>query len=39
MIKEVFPYDNKNLTRSIKFDKSTLYEKMLPSIALIAISN
>ena len=39
MIKEIFPYDNKNLTRSIKFDKSTLYEKMLPSIALIAVSN
>ena len=39
MIKEIFPYDNKILTRSIKFDKSTLYEKMLPSIALIAVSN
>ena len=39
MIKEIFPYNNKNLTRSIKFDKSTLYEKMLPSIALIAVSN
>ena len=39
MIKEIFPYDNKNLTRSIKFDKSTLYEKMLPSIALIAVLN
>ena len=39
MIKEIFPYDKKNLTRSIKFDKSTLYEKMLPSIALIAVSN
>ena len=39
MIKEIFPYDNKNLTRSKKFDKSTLYEKMLPSIALIAVSN
>ena len=39
MIKEIFPYDNKNLTRSIKFNKSTLYEKMLPSIALIAVSN
>ena len=39
MIKEIFPYDNKILTRSVKFDKSTLYEKMLPSIALIAVSN
>ncbi len=39
MIKEIFPYNNKNLTRSIKFDKSSLYEKMLPSIALIAVSN
>ena len=39
MIKEIFPYDKKNLTRSIKFDKSTLYEKMLPSIALIAVLN
>jgi len=39
MIKEIFPYNNKNLTRSIKFDKSTLYEKMLPSITLIAVSN
>ena len=39
MIKEIFPYDNKILTRSIKFDKSTLYEKMLPSIALIAVSD
>ena len=39
MIKEIFPYDKKILTRSVKFDKSTLYEKMLPSIALIAVSN
>ena len=39
MIKEIFPYDNKILTRSVKFDKSTIYEKMLPSIALIAVSN
>ena len=39
MIKEIFPYDNKILTRSVKFDKSTLYEKMLPSIALIAVSD
>ena len=39
MIKEIFPYDNKILTRSVKFDKSTLYEKMLPSITLIAISD
>ncbi len=39
MIKEIFPYENKNLTRSVKFDKSTLYEKMLPSIALIAVSD
>ncbi|WP_440936793.1 trypsin-like peptidase domain-containing protein [Candidatus Pelagibacter sp.] len=39
MIKEIFPYDNKILPRSVKFDKSTLYEKMLPSIALIAVSN
>jgi S1-C subfamily serine protease len=39
MIKEIFPYNNKILTRSVKFDKSTLYEKMLPSIALIAVSN
>ncbi len=39
MIKEIFPYNNKILTRSVKFDKSSLYEKMLPSIALIAVSN
>lgn len=39
MIKEIFPYDNKILPRSVKFDKSTLYEKMLPSIALIAVSD
>ena len=39
MIKEIFPYDKKILTRSVKLDKSTLYEKMLPSITLIAISD
>ena len=38
-IKKIFPYDNKILPQSAKFDKSTLYEKMLPSIALIAVSN
>ena len=39
MIKKIFPYNNKILPQSAKFDKSTLYEKMLPSIALIAVSN
>ena len=37
MIKEVFKHKKSIPMKSIKFDKSTLYEKKLPSIALIVV--
>ena len=37
MIKKVFQHKKSIPINSIKFDKSTLYEKKLPSIALIVV--
>tara|TARA_B100000287_G_scaffold433235_1_gene494474 strand:+ start:2395 stop:3900 length:1506 start_codon:yes stop_codon:yes gene_type:complete len=37
MIKEVFEHKKGVPVKSAKFDKSTIYEKMLPSIALVVV--
>ncbi len=37
MIKEVFEHEKGIPLKSVKFDKSTIYEKMLPSIALVVV--
>ena len=37
MIKEVFKHDKSVPVKSAKFDKATIYEKMLPSIALVVV--
>ena len=37
MIKEVFKHDKGVPVKSAKYDKATIYEKMLPSIALVVI--
>jgi S1-C subfamily serine protease len=37
MIKEVFKHDKSVPVKSIKYDKATIYEKMLPSIALVVV--
>jgi S1-C subfamily serine protease len=37
MIKEVFKHDKSVPVKSAKFDKVTIYEKMLPSIALVVV--
>ena len=37
MIKEVFDYKKSVPIKSAKYDKATIYEKMLPSIALIVV--
>ena len=37
MIKEVFKHDKSVPVKSAKYDKATIYEKMLPSIALVVV--
>ena len=37
MIKEVFKHDKSVPVKSVKYDKATIYEKMLPSIALVVV--
>ena len=37
MIKEVFEYKKGVPVKSVKFDKASIYEKMLPSIALVVV--
>lgn len=37
MIKEVFKHDKSIPVKSAKYDKATIYEKMLPSIALVVV--
>ena len=37
MIKEVFKHDKGVPVKSAKYDKATIYEKMLPSIALVVV--
>jgi hypothetical protein len=37
MIKEVFKHDKSIPVKSVKYDKATIYEKMLPSIALVVV--
>ena len=37
MIKEVFKHDKSVPIKSVKYDKATIYEKMLPSIALVVV--
>lgn len=37
MIKEVFEHQKGVPVKSVKFDKATIYEKMLPSIALVVV--
>ena len=37
MIKEVFKHEKSVPVKSVKYDKVTIYEKMLPSIALVVI--
>ena len=37
MIKEVFKHDKSVTVKSVKYDKATIYEKMLPSIALVVV--
>ena len=37
MIKEVFEHEKGVPVKSTKFDKATIYEKMLPSIALVVV--
>jgi len=36
-IKEVFKHDKGVPVKAAKFDKATIYEKMLPSIALVVV--
>jgi len=37
MIKEVFKHDKSVPVKSANYDKATIYEKMLPSIALVVV--
>ena len=37
MIKKVFEHEKSIPVKSAKFDKATIYEKMLPSIALVVV--
>ena len=37
MIKKVFEHKKSVSVKSVKFDKATIYEKMLPSIVLVAV--
>ena len=37
MIKEVFKHEKSVPVKSVKYDKATIYEKMLPSIALVVV--
>ena len=37
MIKEVFKHKRSIPVKSIKYDKSTIYEKMLPKIAIVVV--
>ena len=37
MIKKVFKHEKSVPVKSVKYDKVTIYEKMLPSIALVVI--
>ena len=37
MIKKVFEHKKGVPVKSAKYDKSTIYEKMLPSIALVVV--
>ena len=37
MIKEVFKFNKTTPVNNVKFDKSTLYQKMLPSIAIVVV--
>ena len=37
MIKKVFEHKESVPVKSVKFNKSRLYEKMLPSIALVVV--
>ena len=37
MIKEVFDYKKSVPIKSVKYDKASIYEKMLPSIALVVV--
>ena len=37
MIKELFKHDKSVPVKSVKYDKATIYEKMLPSIALVVV--
>ena len=37
MIRKVFQHENSVPVKSAKFDKATIYERMLPSIALVVV--
>ena len=37
MIKEVFDYKKSVPIKSVKYDKASIYEKMLPTIALVVV--
>ncbi len=37
MIKEVFEYKKSVPIKAAKYDKASIYEKMLPSIALVVV--
>ena len=37
MIKKVFEHEKSIPVKSVKYDKATIYEKMLPTIALVVV--
>ena len=37
MIEKVFKYEKSVPVKSVKYDKVAIYEKMLPSIALVVV--
>ena len=37
MIKKVFKHEKSIPVKSAKYDKATIYEKMLPSVVLVAV--